>query len=63
MKTKLEWALTALAAYFTAHLVVGLDYNPTIAMVTKLLEITLWTCAMIYVWKFVHFDKEKSEKE
>lgn len=63
MKTNLEWAITALAAYFTAHLVVGLDINPTMAMVTKVLEIALWSCAIVYVWKFVHFDGEKSEKK
>ncbi|MER1987713.1 MAG: hypothetical protein ABS948_17700 [Solibacillus sp.] len=63
MKIALEWIIVALAAYFTAHLVIGLDYNPTMALITKLLECSLWICAMVYVWKFVHFDGEKSEKK
>lgn len=61
MKTTLEWAITGLAAYFTAHLVIGLDYTPEMALFTKVLECSLWLSALVYVWKFVHFDGEKRE--
>ncbi len=54
MKGFLRNAILIFGIYTLIHIIFGLDFNPTISLITRICELLLVVCVLIYVNKFVN---------
>lgn len=54
MKKFLQTAVLIFGIYTLIHIIFGLDFNPTISLITRICKLLLVICALIYVIKFVN---------
>ncbi len=52
MKKILQNAIAFFGIYTVLHIIIGLDFNPTIRIVTRIFQALLAICLLIYVIKF-----------